>query len=227
MQPNPHSFSLSCIASMAAGAGDGLSYGAAGIRVRRLYHLKNKFVWDVNQALRAMSGARTAPAVDAAKEQLRELAARTDIQLPATQSLLLERALSKVTRHCPHYFADVDFSGHDLRGLDLGDFDFTGADLSGADLTGANLSFADLGSADLTGAQLARANLFNSIVVPEQLLPARGLSPKSLEQRLSRATWNKVLPDDPGTRKLCEELLEDWDGTLQEAITTAELLRRA
>lgn len=221
MQPNPHSFSLSCIASMAAGAGDGLSYGTAG------YHLKNQFVRDVNQALRAMSGARTAPDVDAAKEQLRELAARTDIQLPALQSLLLERALSKVTGRRPNYFADVDFSGHDLRGLDLGDFDFTGADLSGADLTGANLSFADLGSADLTGAQFARANLFNSIVVPEQLLTARGLSPKSLEQRLSRATWNKVLPDDPDTRKLCEELLDDWDGTLQEAIDTAELLRHA
>lgn len=39
--------------------------------------------------------------------------------------------------------------------------------------------------------------------------------------------WDQLLPADPGARNLAITLLADWEGTLQEAIETAELLTAA
>ena len=39
--------------------------------------------------------------------------------------------------------------------------------------------------------------------------------------------WDQLLPADPGARNLAITLLADWEGTLQEAIGTAELLTAA
>ena len=65
------------------------------------------------------------------------------------------------------YTNELDFSGQDLRWMDLRQRDFsyavlTDADLSGADLTSANLRWADLSGADLSGADLSFADLRNA-----------------------------------------------------------------
>lgn len=52
-----------------------------------------------------------------------------------------------------------DFSGADLRGVDLSKADLCGADLSAADLREADLSGADLSEVNLYGADLRGASL--------------------------------------------------------------------
>lgn len=52
-----------------------------------------------------------------------------------------------------------DFSGSDLRGVDLSEAELRGIDLSGANLRQANLSGADLSEVNLYGADLSGATL--------------------------------------------------------------------
>lgn len=57
------------------------------------------------------------------------------------------------------YTDELDFSGQDMRWMDLSYADFNGADLSGADLSWADLTVASFIRADLSGASLTGANL--------------------------------------------------------------------
>ena len=72
----------------------------------------------------------------------------------------VERAVALGLRR----FAELDFTGADLSGLDLRGVDFAGAWLESADLHGSNIS-----GADLTGAVLAHANLQGAIGVGAKL----------------------------------------------------------
>lgn len=56
----------------------------------------------------------------------------------------------------------LDFSGRNLRHLDLAGLDFSGSAMAGADLFGADLTAANLSGADLTGGNLNRANLIRA-----------------------------------------------------------------
>lgn len=58
--------------------------------------------------------------------------------------------------------AALDFSGQNLRHLDLSGLDFKGARLTGADLFGADLSAANLSGVDLTGGNLNRVSLIRA-----------------------------------------------------------------
>ena len=118
--------------------------------------------------------------------------------------------------------AGTDLSNANITSSDLIKAHLTGADLRGADLTDSSLGCADLTGADLTGANLACAALRHATLYPGQLLDTQGL-PHSL----SDDVWDHVLPEDPAARELLGELLRDWDGTLGEAIATAESLRTA
>ena len=61
-------------------------------------------------------------------------------------------ALQRATPETP-----ADFSGMDLKFLDLSDLDFGRANFAGADLRSANLTGANFADADLSGADLTRA----------------------------------------------------------------------
>lgn len=56
----------------------------------------------------------------------------------------------------------IDFSGKDLRSLDLSGLDFKGARLASADLMGADLTDANLTGVDLSGARLDRATVIRA-----------------------------------------------------------------
>lgn len=56
----------------------------------------------------------------------------------------------------------LDFTGQNLRHLDLAGLDFSGAAMAGIDLFGADLTAANLSGADLTGGNLNRANLIRA-----------------------------------------------------------------
>ena len=130
-----------------------------------------------------------------------------------------------------------DLTDADLTHLHLPNVDFSDANLTGANLHGTALAHSNLTRANLTGAHLAltsliRANLTNanlrdSAYYPTQLLPTRGLDPDTGDHGIPPHIWDELLPTDPTTRELLAELLRDWDGTLQEAIATAELLHTA
>ncbi len=60
------------------------------------------------------------------------------------------------------YTEDLDFTGQDLRWMDLTNRDFTGAVFVNARMSGADLSGADLFSAHLTGADLSSAHLYET-----------------------------------------------------------------
>ena len=57
------------------------------------------------------------------------------------------------------YTNELDFSGQDMRWMDLSYADFNGADLSGADLSWADLTVASFIRSDLSGASLTGADL--------------------------------------------------------------------
>lgn len=109
------------------------------------------------------------------------------------------------------------FRGWNLEGLKLADRRFNDADFTGADLTGANLT-----GANLRGALLYRANCS-----PRQLWGTYGLNPSDPWSGLDDPAWDEILPTDSATRALAKRLLEDWVGTLKEALDAAEELRRA
>ena len=92
----------------------------------------------------------------------------------------------------------------------------------GANLTGACMANLETIYSDFTGADLTDAILPKNIDGPKQLLNARGS-----RVFLYPATWDQLLPDDPHAQNLARELLEDWDGTIGEAIATAKTLRTA
>jgi uncharacterized protein YjbI with pentapeptide repeats len=58
--------------------------------------------------------------------------------------------------------APVDFSGQNLRFLDLSGLDFKGAGLAGADLFGADLTTSDLRGVNLTGVNLNRTTVIRA-----------------------------------------------------------------
>ena len=124
-------------------------------------------------------------------------------------------------------FAGWDFTGADLTGADFREADLTGANLRNADLTDSNLGYADLTGANLTGANLDRALLFSATYDLAQLLDTRGINPYSPHHCAPTNRFDTILPTDPDTQELLRELLQDWEGTLGEAITAAEELRRA
>lgn len=99
--------------------------------------------------------------------------------------------------------------------------------LSGALLYDLDLSRSDLTGADLTGADLTRVFLHAARYQPEQLLNARGLDPSCRRHGIPDDVWDQLLPADPGARNLTLTLLADWEGTLREAIETAEWLTEA
>ena len=125
-----------------------------------------------------------------------------------------------------------DFAGWDFTRADLANADFYKADLSHMNFTGANLTGADFRDADLTGAKMTEAKLHEAILAsatydPAQFLNARGINPYSPHHCASTHRFDTILPTDPDTQELLRELLQDWEGTLGEAITAAEELRRA
>ena len=145
------------------------------------------------------------------------------------------------------------FQGSNLRGAHLAGTNLAGADLANIDLSGANLTETNLTAANLTGANLSGANLQSaslrdswlrdtnftnanlddavfggSGVTPEQLRSARGLHPATwFMLDIPEETKAQLLPQDEDTRRLLYNLLDDWEGTLGEAIATAETLRAA
>ena len=151
------------------------------------------------------------------------------------------------------WFTYADLSGLDLSGLDLSRMEFPGASFAGTNLSGTDLSGADLNLANLKGANLAGTNFRGAYLLTarcpaEQLLDARGLGPvpafpdhpdptswmnnqSDLDgpagQEPWGIKWDRLLPKDPEVRNLAVAVLEDWDGTLREAIATAELLHAA
>ena len=120
-----------------------------------------------------------------------------------------------------------NLTGVDLTELDLTDDDLTGANLENADLSHSDLRTVPLTDANLTGANLTSTHLAGAQHHPEQLLNTRGLNPAYTEHGIPQEVWDQILPTHPTTRELLEELLNDWDGTLQQAISTAELLHTA
>lgn len=109
----------------------------------------------------------------------------------------------------------VDFSHVDLRGVMFERCDFRGADLSSAQLVGARFDWCDLRGARFGNVSLAGTKLYGSHQIDaESLLGTRGLR----RYRTDPTLWEELMPNDAPTRKLCEELLENWGGTLQEAI---------
>ena len=121
----------------------------------------------------------------------------------------------------------ADLTGADLQGALLYGADLNSANLTGANLRGANLRASDLTQANLTGANLAGARLVGATLDPRQLLGSRGLSPNHGDHRIPPAHWDRILPKDPVEKALLFALLDDWGGTLQEAIDAATALRDA
>ena len=100
-------------------------------------------------------------------------------------------------------------------------------DLSGANLAGANLRDTQLYKANLTGTNLTGADLTGSYLTRASF-HTYGLNPTFDPQySMTAGVWDDLLPTDPTTRELAIALLQDWDGTLREAITTAEELRKS
>ena len=123
-----------------------------------------------------------------------------------------------------------DLRDWNLTGADLYNLDLTDADLhlTNVNLTDADLHLTDLRGANLTGTNLTRAWLRTSFHSTEQLLDTYGLNPTFDPQySMTSGVWDDLLPKDPTTRELAIALLQDWDGTLREAITTAEELRKS
>ena len=100
-------------------------------------------------------------------------------------------------------------------------------DLTDADLTHLHLPNVDFSKANLTGANLHEAILASATYDPAQFLNARGINPYNPRHYTSTHRFDTILPTDPDTQELLRELLQDWEGTLGEAITAAEELRRA
>ena len=132
----------------------------------------------------------------------------------------------------------ANLTGTNLAGADLANIDLSGANLTETNLTGANLSGANLQSASLRDSWLRDTNFTNanlddavfggSGVTPEQLRSARGLHPATwFMLDIPEETKAQLLPQDEDTRRLLYNLLDDWEGTLGEAIATAETLRAA
>lgn len=71
----------------------------------------------------------------------------------------------------------LDFSGQNLRHLDLSGLDFKGASFAGADLFGADLSSANLSGSDLTGGNLNRVNLIRADLTGAKLVDAMVMRP--------------------------------------------------
>ena len=112
-----------------------------------------------------------------------------------------------------------NLTGVDLTELDLTDDDLTGANLENADLSHSDLRTVPLTDANLTGANLTSTHLAGAQYHPEQLLNTRGLNPTNNAHGIPQEVWGQILPKGPTYRAITVRLLQDWDGTLKEAIT--------
>lgn len=149
----------------------------------------------------------------------------------------------------------ADLHAADLHGTTLQDADLTNADLSDARLCftrleGANLTNTNLFLTwfvhshylpeqllDTRGLQVRHSAHNISTSVWDSILPkgpgaqrlleemARRFEHSTLRERIEATT--RILPADPAGRELLFELLDDWDGTVEEAATTAATLRTA
>lgn len=125
-----------------------------------------------------------------------------------------------------------NLAGANLANATLTRSDITNSALTYATLDHADLAYADLYNCNLTGATFTHTNLPDAWfgdsrgLTPHQLLDTHGLS-QWLGTGPPPDIWNALLPKDPNARELTERLLQDWDGTLREAITAAEELRAA
>ena len=87
-----------------------------------------------------------------------------------------------------------DFSGADLRGVDLSKADLCGADLSAADLREADLSGADLNEVNLYGADLSGAKLRGASLRGADLRGARlGKAGPGSDGKVDEVTFTTAL----------------------------------
>ena len=121
----------------------------------------------------------------------------------------------------------ANFKGVDLESADLVEAQLQEACLVGVSLLASNIEKADLRGADLSGADLADADLAGSLHDPAQWLVTRGLRPEVEWFGVPVETWDRILPADPAARSLLDVLLQDWEGTLGEAIAAVETMRAA
>ena len=131
--------------------------------------------------------------------------------------------LAKSTSRRVPSFRGWDLRGADLSGLHLSRSDFRGADCTGVDFTGAQMLKVNFEGADLRGAvySVEQFGLFCG-VVPSAA--GRQHVPNAVWEEV---LWDEVLPSDPDSRRLAEELLADWSGTIREELVAVEALRAA
>ena len=131
--------------------------------------------------------------------------------------------LAKSTSRRVPSFRGWGLRGADLSGLHLSRSDFRGADCAGVDFTGAQMLKVNFEGADLRGAvySVEQFGLFCG-VVPSAA--GRQHVPNAVWEEV---LWDEVLPSDPDSRRLAEELLADWSGTIREALVAVEALRAA
>lgn len=108
-------------------------------------------------------------------------------------------------------FHGCDFWCNSIRGYHLVNANFSDSDLRDVDLTSSLLDGADFRGADLDGAVVPSEALLDCFINQATTLPAR------VRQDLLAAP---LLP-------LFDALMEDWDGTLRDAIRTVKLLHAA
>ena len=144
----------------------------------------------------------------------------------------LENADLRKARFGDSTLLNTNFTGTNLEEANLASTTLTGTNLTNANLTYAWLQGADLRTATLTNTNLHGAEFDSGVWIsttyePRQLLNTRGLNPAYTEHGIPQEVWDQILPTNPAARELLEELLNDWDRTLQQAISTAELLHTA
>ena len=134
-------------------------------------------------------------------------------------------------------FVDADLSGADFSESDLTDVDFEGADMTGVDLEGATYRPEQLLGARYLDPRREAHGIPDETW--DQILPREPGAEKLLGQVIVRddyygmplreviAATQRLLPADPETQELLFSLLEDWEGTVEDAAATAQLLRDA
>ena len=128
---------------------------------------------------------------------------KTTVVLFLHQSKLIQRIEPIVSLNGAD-LSEVDLRGAELIGADLSEANLTKADLSGAslgfanlyrtDLSGADLTKAKLSTADLSRADLGRADLRAADLSAANLIEARGVTNKELEDQ-AESLKGTTMPD--------------------------------